>query len=206
DCLYVGAGMQNNALGKILVENELGGLEFICSIPGCVGGLLRTNAGCFGADTAAVLQKARVMDGNGKIIEVPAAEFAFGYRSSAFPSDWIVLGVYLKYQKASKEQIEAVIRQNAEYRKTHQPQNVRTAGSTFKNPEGYKAWQLIKESGADVLQIGGARMSPHHCNFLVNDGTATAKDIEDLMEAVTKTVKAHSGVDLVSEIKIVGNR
>lgn len=204
--LYVGAGMQNFALRKILEKHELGGLEFICSIPGSIGGMLRSNAGCFGSDAATVLHAARIMDKQGQIFNIPCADFHFCYRCSDFPDEWIILGVYLKYQSSTAQQISEIIEKNALYRKTHQPQKVRTAGSTFKNPEGYAAWKLIKEAGADTLQVGGARMSEVHCNFLVNDGTATASDIETLIHLVQQRVSEHCGVELLPEVKIVGRK
>lgn len=204
--LYVGAGMRNADMQRVIEKHALGGLEFICSIPGSIGGMLRTNAGCFGADIGSVMQKARVCDFSGNVFEVSAADFNLEYRRSHFPADWIVLGIYLRYTKTTADKIKEIISAHALYRREHQPQHVRTAGSTFKNPTGYKAWQLIKEAHADEIKIGGAKMSSTHCNFLINDGTASASDIESLMMEVIKKVKENSNITLELEVKIVGHK
>ena len=202
--LYCGAGLQNGALKKFLIENEIGGLEFICSIPGTIGGLVRSNAGCFGSELANVLHKAKVMDRKGNIFEVEPQDFNFAYRKSEFPADWIILELVFKTNKSSAEEIERIISEQAEYRRTHQPQNVRTAGSTFKNPPQTAAWKLIKAVGGDELKIGGASFSPQHCNFLVNDGTASAEDLETLGNTVIQKVKDQENITLEWEVKIIG--
>lgn len=206
DILTVGCGLKNAALKKILLENEIGGLEFICSIPGSIGGLVRSNAGCFGSDLAKVLLKAKVIDGKGNIFEVDAKDFHFAYRHSDFPADWILLQLFLKTEKSSAENIKSLIEQNAAYRKEHQPQNVRTAGSTFKNPENGRAWELIKKVGGCELKIGGAHFSPQHCNFMINDGSASAADLERLGTEVQKRVKEQTGVDLQWEVMVIGRK
>ncbi len=202
--LYCGAGLQNGALKKFLLENEIGGLEFICSIPGTIGGLVRSNAGCFGSELANVLHKAKVMNRKGNIFEVEPQDFNFAYRKSEFPADWIILELVLKTNKSSAEEISRIISEQAEYRRTHQPQNVRTAGSTFKNPPQTAAWKLIKAVGGDELKIGGASFSPQHCNFLVNDGTASAEDLETLGNTVIQKVKDQENITLEWEVKIIG--
>lgn len=204
DILYCGAGCQNFALRQVVAENGLSGLEFLCSIPGTIGGALRSNAGCFGGDISKVMTYARVMNGNGEIITVDVADFHFAYRHSEFPEDWIVLGVGLRFVKADAKDVQAKIAENDEYRRTHQPQGIRTAGSTFKNPEGYAAWKLIKECGGDMMKVGGAKMSDKHCNFLHNDGTATAADIEHLCNDIAQAVYEKNGIELELEIKKVG--
>ena len=206
DILTVGCGLKNAALKKILLENEIGGLEFICSIPGSIGGLVRSNAGCFGSDLAKVLLKAKVIDGKGNIFEVDAKYFHFAYRHSDFPADWILLQLFLKTEKSPVENIKSLIEQNAAYRKEHQPQNVRTAGSTFKNPENGRAWELIKNVGGCELKIGGAHFSQQHCNFMINDGSASAADLEWLGTEVQKRVKAQTGIDLQWEVKVIGRK
>lgn len=206
DILTVGCGLKNAALKKILLENEIGGLEFICSIPGSIGGLVRSNAGCFGSDLAKVLLKAKVIDGKGNIFEVDAKYFHFAYRHSDFPADWILLQLFLKTEKSPVENIKSLIEQNAAYRKEHQPQNVRTAGSTFKNPENGRAWELIKNVGGCELKIGGAHFSQQHCNFMINDGSASAADLERLGTEVQKRVKEQTGIDLQWEVKVIGRK
>ena len=206
DILTVGCGLKNAALKKILLENEIGGLEFICSIPGSIGGLVRSNAGCFGSDLAKVLLKAKVIDGKGNIFEVDAKDFHLAYRHSDFPADWILLQLFFKTEKSPVENIKSLIEQNAAYRKEHQPQNVRTAGSTFKNPENGRAWELIKNVGGCELKIGGAHFSQQHCNFMINDGSASAADLEWLGTEVQKRVKAQTGIDLQWEVKVIGRK
>ncbi len=206
DKLYCGAGMHNVALKKILPQYQLGGLEFLCSIPGSLGGAIRSNAGCFGAALADVLVSAKVIDGQGRILEVPATDFHFSYRHSDFPADWIIVEICLQTKPAEKAQIESQIKQNDEYRRTHQPQGIRTAGSTFKNPTGYRAWELIKNAGMSEVKIGGACMSPQHCNFLENDGTATAAQIEELGEQIVQAVKQKYDIELEWEVERVGQQ
>lgn len=200
---YCGAGRQNFSLRQIVVENGLGGLEFLCSIPGTLGGAIRSNAGCFGSEIADVLQTAKIIDGKGEIFEVSNNEFNFAYRHSEFPDDWIVLEVGFKFNYKNSKDIEFQIMQNAEYRKQHQPQGIKTAGSTFKNPQGKAAWKLIKEADADKIICGKVRLSDKHCNFLQNDGVS-AKDVEKLCYAVKNTVAEKCGVKLEMEIKIIG--
>lgn len=204
DMIICGAGLSNFVLKKTVAELGLGGLEFLCSVPGCVGGALRSNAGCFGREMSDVLLWAEVIDGKGKIRQVPKDDFRLAYRHSEFPDDWIVSAVALKYDKKNPSETAALIAEHAEYRKTHQPQGIRTAGSTFKNPPGMRAWELIKNSGADKLEFGGVRMSPQHCNFLQNDGTASASDIERLCNEVINKVEEKFGVHLEMEVKIIG--
>lgn len=202
--IYCGAGMQNRLLKQILPVNGLGELEFLCSIPGSLGGAVRSNAGCFGAALSDVLVSATVIDDKGNIFEAPATEFHFAYRHSEFPADWIVLELCLQGKTAEAAQIEEKIKQNDEYRKTHQPQGIRTAGSTFKNPTGMRAWELIKNAGMAEVKIGGVRMSLQHCNFLENDGTATASQIEELGEKIIAAVKQKYDVVLEWEVERVG--
>ncbi len=202
--LYCGSGLKNRDLRKYLLQYGIGGLEFLCSIPGSLGGALRTNAGCFGADIASVLDSAEVIDGNGNIFTVTKDEFNFAYRRSNFPADWIIISLVLRGTSKPAAEIEKILAANDAYRKEHQPQNVRTAGSTFKNPAGLRAWELIKNSGAAAFREGGALVSPCHNNFLINDGSATAADIERLGQRITATVKDKTGVSLEWEVKIIG--
>lgn len=204
DTLCCGAGCNNFALKNTVIAEGLGGLEFLCSIPGTLGGAVRGNAGCFGSDTAKVLSYVRVMLPDGEVRRLNNAECGFSYRHSNLAADWIILEAGLHFERKSSEDVAQQIEQNAEYRRTHQPQGIRTAGSTFKNPEGYAAWKLIKECGGDKMTYGGAKMSAQHCNFLHNDGTATAADIENLCQAIAKASATICEVPLELEIKIVG--
>lgn len=199
-------GAKNVLLKKFLISNGIGGLEFLCSIPGTIGGLVRTNAGCFGKSLSDVLLSATIVDFAGNVREVSNADFHFSYRSSDFPLDWIIISLRLKTEQSTSAQIKKIIEEHQAYREQHQPYNEKTAGSTFKNPEGLSAWKLIKESGCDVLQIGGAKMSEKHCNFMINTGSATADDCEKLGNEIVEKVKEKTGVTLVWEIQKIGQK
>ena len=201
--LCCGCGMINFTLKKIVEDNGLGGLEFLCSIPGTLGGAVRGNAGCFGSEMAKVVTYVKVMLSDGKIRQLTNEECGFAYRNSKIAADWIVLEVGLQFNYKEKSEVAAEIAKNAEYRRTHQPQGIRTAGSTFKNPEGYRAWELIKQCGGDKMVFGGAKMSEQHCNFLHNEGTSAA-DIEKLCRTIERESAQKCGVPLELEIKIVG--
>ncbi|MBQ2811291.1 MAG: UDP-N-acetylmuramate dehydrogenase [Alphaproteobacteria bacterium] len=198
------AGLKNIELKKVLLDNNLGGLEFLCSIPGCIGGSIKTNAGCFGRCIKDVLISATIVNSLGQIKEVMPEDLQLSYRNSFFPDDWIIVSITLKTEYAPKEEIAKILEEHKQYRIKNQPYNQRTAGSTFKNPQGLKAWELIKKSGCADLQIGGAKVSEKHCNFLINTGTATAKDIEDLGETIIKKVKQKTSITLEWEVKRMG--
>lgn len=204
DCITCGAGFHNVDLKKYLLQNELGGLEFLCSIPGVIGGSVKTNAGCFGKEVKDVMLHAQIMNGEGKIKTVSVQDLGLSYRSSLFPEDWIILSITFKTSPSTKEKISQILEEQKQYRQAHQPYNQRTAGSTFKNPEGLKAWELIKKSGCADLSIGGAKVSEKHCNFLINTGNATAKDIETLGETIIQRVYQHTFITLEWEIKRMG--
>lgn len=198
------SGMKNIELKRVLLDNELGGLEFLCSIPGCIGGSIKTNAGCFGKCIKDVLVSATIVNGIGQVKEVTPEDFQLSYRSSLFPDDWIIVSITLKTEKATKEEISKILEEQKEYRIKNQPYNQKTAGSTFKNPQGLRAWELIKKSGCANLKVGGAKVSEKHCNFLINTGTATAADIEELGETIIKKVKEHTSITLEWEVKRMG--
>lgn len=203
DILYCGAGCINFNLKKIVAEKGLGGLEFLCSIPGTTGGAVRGNAGCFGSDMAKVVAAVKVMSADGNVRTLKNAECGFAYRRSDFGDNDIILEVGLRFEHKDPAAVAEIIEQNAEYRRTHQPQGIKTAGSTFKNPEGVAAWKLIKEAGGDTMVCGKAKMSAQHCNFLHNEGNSAA-DIEKLCDSIVAAVKQKSGVTLEREVKIVG--
>ena len=198
------AGLKNIELKKVFLGNNIGGLEFLCSIPGHIGGSIKTNAGCFGKCISDVLVSAEIMDNGGNLQTVFPEDLKLSYRNSLFPDDWIIISVTLKTTRSEVEQITHIIDEQKEYRIKNQPYNQKTAGSTFKNPEGLKAWELIKKSGCADLRIGGAKVSEKHCNFLINTGKATAEDIEKLGDAIVKKVKEQTSITLEWEIKKMG--
>lgn len=200
----VGAGLKNSDLKKELIDHHLGGLEFICSVPGRIGGLLKTNAGCFNRSVAEVFVKARIMNDWGEIYELDAQDFNFSYRGSLFPETWIILDVTMKGIISSPEAIKKIMDEQQEYRRLRQPINKKTAGSTFKNPEGLSAWKLIDEAGCRGLKVGGAEVSDKHCNFLINTGNASAEDIEKLGEMIIEKVKEKTAITLEWEVRRMG--
>lgn len=204
DCIKCYAGMKNIDLKKIFLNNGIGGLEFLCSIPGHIGGSIKTNAGCFGKCIKDVLVFAEIMDSTGKLKTVYPDDLKLSYRHSLFPDDWIIVSITLKAEKADAKSIMETLDKQKEYRIKNQPYNEKTAGSTFKNPEGLKAWELIKKSGCDKLQIGGAKVSEKHCNFLINTGKATAEDIENLGNLIVEKVKENTSITLEWEVKKIG--
>lgn len=199
-----GAGVKNAELKKIMLEHELGGLEFLCSIPGVVGGSVKTNAGCFGSEVKDVIAKATIINGTGEIKEIGVEDLLLSYRSSFFPDDWIILSLTLKATPTPAEEIRKKLEEQKAYRLKKQPCNAKTAGSTFKNPEGLRAWELIQKSGCKDLSVGGAKVSEIHSNFLINTGNATAKDIETLGETIIQRVKQKTSITLEWEIKRLG--
>ncbi|MBR1648162.1 MAG: UDP-N-acetylmuramate dehydrogenase [Alphaproteobacteria bacterium] len=204
DEITCGAGLRNIELKKHLIANRLGGLEFLCSIPGVIGGSVKTNAGCFGREVKDVIVAATIINGAGEIKKIGVKDLELGYRSSCFPDDWIIISITFKAFVSSKEEIEQTLEEHKRYRKANQPYNQKTAGSTFKNPQGLRAWELIKKSGCQDLQVGGAKVSEKHCNFLINDGNATAKDIETLGDMIVERVRQKTYITLEWEIKKVG--
>ncbi len=199
-----GAGVKNAELKKVMLEHELGGLEFLCSIPGVIGGSVKTNAGCFGFEVKDVIAKATIINGAGEIKEIGVEDLLLSYRSSFFPDDWIIISLTLKATPTPAAEIRKKLEEQKAYRLKKQPCNAKTAGSTFKNPEGLKAWELIQKSGCKDLSVGGAKVSDIHCNFLINTGHATAKDIETLGETIIQRVKQKTSITLEWEIKRLG--
>ncbi len=204
--LICSAGVKNTSLKKFLIQNQIGGLEFLCSIPGTLGGSIKTNAGCFGQSISDVLESATVINAEGQIKTVSNKQFNFSYRSSNFPPDWIIISLTLKADHGDPNQIEQKLKEQMLYRKSNQPYNAKTAGSTFKNPQGQKAWQLIKLSGCENLTIGGAKLSEKHCNFMINTGNATANDLETLGNMIIERVKQKTGITLEWEIQRLGQK
>lgn len=202
--ITLSAGLQNVELKKTLLKHELGGLEFLCSIPGTIGGSVKTNAGCFGKSIKDVLLSAEIIDGEGNVKEVLPQDFKLSYRESLFPEDWIITALTLQTEKTPKQDIQKILDSQKAYRQKNQPYNEKTAGSTFKNPEGLRAWELIKKAGCADLKIGGAKVSEKHCNFLINTGTATAEDLENLGNEIIRRVKEKTSLILEWEIKRIG--
>lgn len=189
----------------LYTENELiAGLEFLAGIPGTIGGALAMNAGAYGSEIKDVLVSATAVNEKGEIREFTNSEIGYVYRGKTLGSEWIFTECKLQGCKGEKAEIKEKIEKIQNARATTQPIKSRTGGSTFKNPEGHKAWELIDKAGCRGLQIGGARVSDMHCNFFINTGDATASDLEKLIKEVQKRVLENSGIALHPEIKIIG--
>ncbi len=182
----------------------IAGLEFLCGIPGSIGGALRMNAGAYGAEIKDVVVGARALDANGGIHDLDAAELGFSYRHSAVAADWIFVSGHFRGSQGDTVAIGQRMVEIQRMRADTQPIRTPTGGSTFQNPDGLKAWQLIDEAGCRGLARGGAMVSQKHCNFLINTGNATAADLEGLGEEVRRRVKETTGVVLEWEIQRIG--
>lgn len=204
DTVVAGAGALDVNVAQAAFEAGLGGLEFLSGIPGTIGGALRMNAGAYGREIRDVLVSARAVDGEGVMHELSVDEMGFGYRHCDVPADWIFVEARLRGAVADKAAIARRMADIKAAREDSQPVRSRTGGSTFRNPEGHKAWELIDQAGCRGLRIGDAEVSDKHCNFLINRGNATAADLERLGEEVRRRVKAASGVDLQWEIRRIG--
>ncbi|MCG8511351.1 MAG: UDP-N-acetylmuramate dehydrogenase, partial [Rhodospirillales bacterium] len=158
----------------------LQGLEFLSGIPGTVGGALRMNSGAYGVEVKDVFVSAEALDANGVKKQLSAEDMGFSYRQTAVPADWVFTSARLRASHGRREDITRRMTQIQSQREVSQPTRIATGGSTFKNPPGAKAWELIQQAGCRGLRRGGAMVSEMHCNFLVNAGNATATDLEEL--------------------------
>lgn len=204
EMLYAGAGCLDINVAKVAAEAGLSGLEFLSGIPGTIGGALAMNGGAYGSDISQIVTRIQAIDAHGNLCEESPATFQYRYRHATIPEGWIFTRTTLKGMPGKKEDIEARMQQIHKEREASQPIRSRTGGSTFKNPTGYKAWELIDKAGCRGLRIGDAQISELHCNFMINHGNATATDLEELGEEVRRRVKAQSGVLLEWEIKRIG--
>jgi UDP-N-acetylmuramate dehydrogenase len=204
DRIIVGAGCLNSSAVKVAHDNGIGGLEFLSGIPGGIGGALAMNAGAYGNETKHILVEAEVVDPHGHIHILTPEKLHYSYRHCGLPEGWIFTRATLQGVKEDTNTIAARIEKIASERASTQPIRSRTGGSTFKNPEGHKAWKLIEAAGCRGHRVGGAEMSQLHCNFMINTGTATAQDLETLGEEVRMRVFEHSGIMLEWEIKRIG--
>ena len=199
-----GAAVPDVRLAQAAAAAGIAGLSFYRGIPGTVGGALRMNAGAHGAETKDVVAEVQALDRAGNLHVIEKAQMGFTYRSSAPPPDFIFTHAIFEGVPGDRTEIEREMQSVSDYREANQPIKSRTGGSTFKNPPGQSAWKLIDAAGCRGLRVGGAHMSQMHCNFLINDGEATAADVEALGELVRERVHAHSGIMLEWEIKRIG--
>jgi len=204
DEIVAGGGAPDIAVASAARDAGLAGLEFLRGIPGTIGGAVKMNAGAYGTEMSDVLISATVMDRSGHCHVLSPEDLRFSYRHSSLSHDRFCLAVRLKAQAGNKKEIARRMKEIGQAREESQPLRTRTGGSTFKNPDGVKAWSLIDGAGCRGLKIGGAMVSEKHCNFLINTGRATAHDIEALGEEVRRRVMNNCGVDLQWEIRIMG--
>jgi UDP-N-acetylmuramate dehydrogenase len=191
-------------VARFALEQSIDALTFLRGIPGTIGGALRMNAGAYGGETKDILVEARAVDRSGNIQVLSNADMKYSYRHSGAPEDLIFTEALFQGRAGNRDEISAAMDKITESREATQPIKSRTGGSTFKNPPGNKSWQLIDKAGMRGFAIGPAKVSELHCNFLINEGGATASQIEELGETVRAHVKASSGIDLDWEIKRIG--
>jgi UDP-N-acetylmuramate dehydrogenase len=202
--LRAGAAVPDVKAARAAQEAGIAGLSFLRGIPGGIGGALRMNGGAYGRETRDVLIEARAVDRAGRVHVLGNADMHYAYRHCGAPDDYIFTQATFRGERGDPAVIAAEMEKITESREATQPIKSRTGGSTFKNPPGHKAWQLIDAAGCRGLRIGDAQVSEMHCNFLINLGNATAADIETLGETVRRRVKENSGVELEWEIKRIG--
>ena len=202
--VLAGAAAMDITVSRKTRDTGIGGLEFLSGIPGSIGGAIRMNAGAYGTEIEDTLIEATAIDRRGSIHRVTPEDLGYSYRHCEAPEDWIFLSALLRGQFDSPDSISAKMDEITAARESSQPIRERTGGSTFKNPDKHKAWQLIDQAGCRGLQRGGAQVSNTHCNFLINTGTATAADLEGLGEEVRRRVETETGVKLEWEIKRIG--
>ncbi|MEH6756130.1 MAG: UDP-N-acetylmuramate dehydrogenase [Parasphingorhabdus sp.] len=205
EMIVCGAGAPGISAASFARDNALAGTEFLRGIPGTVGGAVRMNAGAYGREMCDILVSADVVMRDGSLQTISLDDMGYSYRHSDLPEDAIVIGATLRGTPGDKETITAEMKRIADEREASQPLRTKTGGSTFKNPDGHKAWQLVDEAGCRGLTMGQAQVSEKHCNFLLNLGGATSADIEALGDEVRRRVKEHSGVELHWEIQRVGD-
>ena len=191
-------------VARFALEKSIDSLTFLRGIPGSIGGALRMNAGAYGGETKDILIEARAVDRSGNIHVLTNADMKYTYRHCGAPEDLVFTQALFQGRAGDPVEISAAMDKLTESREATQPIKSRTGGSTFKNPPGNKSWQLIDKAGMRGFAVGPAKVSDLHCNFLINEGGATAAQIEGLGETVRAKVKATSGIELDWEIKRIG--
>ncbi|MCK9268467.1 MAG: UDP-N-acetylmuramate dehydrogenase [Alkaliphilus sp.] len=199
------AGASLSALSEKIMEKSLKGFEFAGGIPGTLGGATTMNAGAYGGEMKYIIKSVKVLNTEGEIINLSSEELKFGYRTSIIQiKNYIVLEVKMKFERGNYEEIAETTRDLMKMRNAKQPLDLPSCGSVFKRPAGHFAGKLIEDSGLKGKKIGGAKVSKLHCGFIVNIDNATTNDVLDLIELIQKTVKSKFGVQLETEVKIIG--
>ncbi len=202
--IRAGAAALDVRVARLAQEHSIDALTFLRGIPGTIGGALRMNGGAYGGETKDILIAARAVDRSGHIHVLTNSDMHYTYRHCGAPEDLIFTEALLQGRPGNAAEIAAAMDKITTSREATQPIKSRTGGSTFKNPPGNKSWQLIDKAGMRGFAIGPAKVSEQHCNFLINEGGATATQIEELGETVRRRVKDTFGIDLEWEIKRIG--
>ena len=202
--IRAGAAIPDKRVATLAHEAGIGGFHFYHGIPGGIGGALRMNAGANGVETRERVVEVRALDRKGNVHTLSKADMGYAYRHSSAPADLIFVSAVFEGFAEDKDKIKADMDAVQHHRETVQPIKEKTGGSTFKNPEGTSAWKEIDKAGCRGLMVGGAQMSPMHCNFMINTGNATGYDLEYLGETVRARVLENSGIRLHWEIKRIG--
>ena len=206
DVVIAGSAVLDKSLSEFALKNNLSGFEFLSCIPGTIGGGIKMNAGCFGKEFKDILISIQAIDKMGNVITIPSKDIKFEYRNSNLSDDLIFLSASFKGYKNDFEKINSQMIKLKNEKEKNQPTKIKTSGSTFKNPISQskkKVWELIKDSVPLDKSFGDACISEKHCNFFVNKGQATYKDMRQLIDFVAKSVLEKTGVSLEKEIKIL---
>ena len=204
--VIAGASALDKNVSNFAFENSLTGFEFLSCIPGTIGGGVRMNSGCYGEDIEKILVSVQVMDFQGKMKVIYSSDIKFSYRGCNLGNNLIFVSATFKGKSDNKLNIQKKINNLIKRKNEDQPTKIKTCGSTFKNPENGKAWKLIKDSECGGMKVGDAYISEKHCNFFVNKGKATSKDLEELIYAVKSKVFNKTGINLELELQIFGEK
>ncbi len=202
--ISTGAGNSDLKIAKLAMNNNISGFEFLSGIPGCIGGAIVMNAGAYGNETSDIFVSAQGFDYQGNKLTLSKEQMNFSYRHCDYANNVIFTSATFQGKIGKKEEINKKMQEINISRTNSQPIKSRTGGSTFRNPDNYKAWELIDKVNLRGKVIGGAQISEQHCNFLINQGSATSYDLEKLGELAKNTVKSKLGIDLNWEIKRIG--
>jgi UDP-N-acetylmuramate dehydrogenase len=202
--LRAGSATPDKRVAAAALDAGIAGFHFYHGIPGGIGGALRMNAGANGVETRERVVEVRALDRSGELQTLTNADMGYAYRHSGAASDLIFTSALFEGVPGDREEIQSAMDAVQQHRETVQPIREKTGGSTFKNPEGSSAWKEIDKAGGRGLMIGGAQMSPMHCNFMINTGTASGHDLETLGETIRARVVQNSGIRLHWEIKRLG--
>ena len=206
EIIIAGSAVTDKALSDYAMENNLSGFEFLSCIPGTVGGGIKMNAGCFGSEIKDILLSVQAINKNGQIITIPSNKISFQYRNNNLSNDLIFLSASFKGNKSNKADIQSLMKKYKDQKQISQPTKIKTSGSTFKNPIAQtdkKVWELIKQSVPLNTSFGDAKISNKHCNFFVNKGNASFKDMKNLIQFVSNKVLENTGITIETEIKII---